>query len=95
MVLHVEDAGVGWCARPSPLGHVRRGCSKALSCSAPTVASTGEGLRVDETGTRRSMRVRHKPLEFWRMETKQYQRDHKSEWGDACRAGCGSAVSMQ
>ena len=37
----------------------------------------GEGMQADGE-KRRSTRVRHRPLEWWRMETKVYKRAHNS-----------------
>ncbi|KAG2435373.1 hypothetical protein HXX76_007445 [Chlamydomonas incerta] len=38
----------------------------------------GDGLMVDEGGTRRSTRSRVRPLQYWRGEAKTYDRTHKS-----------------
>lgn len=37
----------------------------------------GQGMQSEE-GRRRSTRQRHRPLEWWRQETKIYTREHKS-----------------
>ncbi len=39
----------------------------------------GNGLTIDEGGTRRSTRSRVRPLEYWRGEAKTYNRTHNSE----------------
>lgn len=47
--------------------------------SSAHVRTTGNGLTVDEGGTRRSTRSRVRPLQYWRGEAKTYNRAHNSK----------------
>jgi hypothetical protein len=48
---------------------------------------------VDDGGVRRSRRERHRPLEYWRNEKKNYRRKFKCGWpagaGPPCARGSG------